>query len=117
MQLNSVIIEVICIIGSRRESAGFFWAGSPDMGVAINFTAVVTLLLGCSNSSVTGSTMLDNLQADEGGLENALGINLPVCYLDNIIDHYFDTYWRWEDTVVKDALNLGCGSIPNNIKH
>lgn len=50
------------------------------------------------NSSATPSTMLESLARDDGGLENALSVNLPVCYLDNIIDHYFDNnYWRWKE--------------------
>ena len=92
------------------------------------------------NSSGSPNTMLDSLQSEDGGLENALPINLPVCYLDNIIDYYFEkNYWRWKEvrfplhghlalqtpmltvsplqTVVKDALSRGCASIPNSIKH
>lgn len=50
------------------------------------------------NSSGSPSTMLDSLQSEEGGIENALPVNLPVCYLDNIIDHYFDKNdWRWKE--------------------
>jgi hypothetical protein len=42
------------------------------------------------NSSGSPGTMMDSLQREDGGIENALPINLPVCYLDNIIDHYLE---------------------------
>jgi hypothetical protein len=34
--------------------------------------------------------MLTSMQSKDAGLENVMTVSLPVCYLDNIIDHYYE---------------------------
>ncbi len=36
------------------------------------------------------NSMLTSMQSKDAGLENVMTVSLPVCYLDNIIDHYYE---------------------------
>lgn len=36
------------------------------------------------------NSMLTSMQSEDAGLENVMMVTLPVCYLDNIIDHYYN---------------------------
>lgn len=40
--------------------------------------------------SGTVEGMLTSMQPTDAGLENVMMVDLPVCYLDNIIDHYYN---------------------------